>query len=133
MCGGFLYCFSCKGLNNDFYEIISDTEKSIKWYALDLQRSKNIEINKRDQHDMNWHRLDSLTKEDLFTQISSNKKGLIFTFSRNLIQNSTHGTPEVNENDNHRNDTLYSFYRKFFTYLTRIQNILNSSLVVLSR
>lgn len=75
--------------------------------------------------------VEKLINQDFSRQLKENKKGLVFTFFRSLFVNSRGGTQYVKSAINGFQIPYFSVYQRFFLSVSQIQNIVNSSTVLI--
>jgi hypothetical protein len=114
------------------YAKVVSPEKSLNkigedWLKEREQRDNNIA---RYVDSISWSALPALVNSDLGEQIKNNKRGLIFTFVRDLFSNSTASNFLILSLENVKKRSFFEAAKNSILWFSRLQNILNSILAL---
>ena len=98
------------------------------WRVESTARSKKMA---RYHDSISWSSLPPLVDADLKEQLRDNKMGLMLTFCRDLLSNSTASNGDVLNLINFDNRPFFGFILRGVFFWSRLQNVLNSLVALL--
>jgi hypothetical protein len=122
-----LYTYFCA------YSKVVSPEKSLEQTGKDWQQEwhdRNYQT-ARYNDSIPWSALPPLAFNDLIDQLKNNKRGLIFTFFRDLFSNSTAPSIYILPLENVKKSSFFAPTRTMAFWLSRLQNVLNSLMALL--